>query len=261
MDKTRTDRIRAVPRKGLSGADLKLIAAVSMVIDHSAMCLLSGHITAAESSFSADSTVYLILYILGRFIGRIAFPLYAFLLVEGFQKTRDRGRYLRRILAAAVLAQYPYNFALYGDAGDTRRMNTLFTFAIGLAGIWAAEKLVDRMYKKPVRTLPDTVMTAVLCTLVILTTTEFANVINSDYRSGGVLCIFVFYALYESRAAAAFTSYLVLTLSSIAEAVAFPDIFFITAYNGKRGAQYKYANYLFYVGHLYILWLMRKFFL
>lgn len=75
---------------------IKLLALVTMVIDHSAYYLYG-------SSLIGHG-----LYFAMRTAGRIAFPLYAFLLVNGFEKTSDRGKYLSRLVLFAAVSQLPY---------------------------------------------------------------------------------------------------------------------------------------------------------
>lgn len=75
---------------------IKLLALVTMVIDHSAYYLYG-------SSLIGHG-----LYFAMRTAGRIAFPLYAFLLVNGFEKTSDRGKYLSRLVLFAAASQLPY---------------------------------------------------------------------------------------------------------------------------------------------------------
>ena len=75
---------------------IKLLALVTMVIDHSAYYLYG-------SSLIGHG-----LYFAMRTAGRIAFPLYAFLLVNGFEKTSDRGKYLSRLMLFAAVSQIPY---------------------------------------------------------------------------------------------------------------------------------------------------------
>mgnify|MGYP004517335603 CR=1 FL=1 len=75
---------------------IKLLALVTMVIDHSAYYLY------------ASSLIEHGLYFAMRTVGRIAFPLYAFLLVNGFEKTSNRGRYLSRLVLFAAVSQLPY---------------------------------------------------------------------------------------------------------------------------------------------------------
>ena len=75
---------------------IKLLALVTMVIDHSAYYLYG------------SSLISYGLYFAMRIIGRIAFPLYAFLLVNGFEKTSDRGKYLSRLVLFAAVSQLPF---------------------------------------------------------------------------------------------------------------------------------------------------------
>lgn len=86
----------------ISSFILKIIAAVTMLIDHAGLTLYYAKVLPPSS-----------LYFAMRSVGRIAFPLYAFLLVNGFEKTRDRTKYLTRLCIFAVISQLPYTFALY----------------------------------------------------------------------------------------------------------------------------------------------------
>ena len=76
---------------------LKIIALTTMVIDH------AGFFLGTNSLISGD------LNTLMRSVGRIAFPIYAFLLVNGFQKTSNRQRYLSRLILFALLSQIPFS--------------------------------------------------------------------------------------------------------------------------------------------------------
>ena len=89
------------PEFGLSGSALKVIAMISMVIDHVALYLMD------------DSTV---LYETMRCIGRIAFPVFAFLIAEGFIHTRSMYRYFFTLLGFAVISEIPW-YLLNGADG------------------------------------------------------------------------------------------------------------------------------------------------
>ena len=95
---------------------LKLLAVVSMFVDHLSYVLhLSGRLPTGQ------------LYLIGRAIGRPAFVIYCFLLVNGFEKTKDRKKYLVRLLQFAVISQIPFSLAFtagnYGGSAET-----LFSF-------------------------------------------------------------------------------------------------------------------------------------
>lgn len=90
----------------LSGTTLKWIAVISMLIDHTAEVLIN-HNAALTDPIWAQ------IYVLMRGIGRIAFPIYAFLLVEGFLHTRDVKKYLARMLTFAVVSEIPFDLAVF----------------------------------------------------------------------------------------------------------------------------------------------------
>ncbi len=97
---------------------LKLIALISMAIDHSAV------------AFFGNPTDL-------RVIGRIALPLYAWCLIVGCEKTRDIFRYALRMLALAVISQPIYVIALNHNL---LQLNILFLLALGVLGIAAIQK-------------------------------------------------------------------------------------------------------------------------
>ncbi len=95
---------------------LKLIAVVSMLIDHATYVLrLSGRLPVGQ------------LYIAGRAIGRPAFVIFCFLLVNGFDKTKDRKKYLARLIRFAVISQIPFTLAFTAE-NYRRAAETLFSF-------------------------------------------------------------------------------------------------------------------------------------
>ena len=100
----------------MSGSALKIIAMVSMVTDHCAYYLLD------ESSVA---------YELMRCFGRIAFPVFAFLVSEGFAHTRNRMRYFLSLLLFAAISEVPW-YLLNGADGTH---NVMFTLALGVAAL------------------------------------------------------------------------------------------------------------------------------
>lgn len=115
------------PAFGLSGSALKVIAMISMVIDHIALYLME-HGT--------------VLYETMRCIGRIAFPVFAFLIAEGFIHTRSRYRYFFTLLGFAVISEIPW-FLLNGADGTH---NVMFTLALGVATLMVLENLLQRIW-------------------------------------------------------------------------------------------------------------------
>ncbi|MEG1773614.1 MAG: TraX family protein, partial [Oscillospiraceae bacterium] len=108
------------PRRGLSGFSLKLIALASMTVDHAGVVLF-------------EQLEWM------RMVGRLAFPIYAFLLVEGFVHTRHRGRYCLRLGMFALLSEWPFDLAVFGGA-DMRGQNVFFTLLLGVLMLWGCER-------------------------------------------------------------------------------------------------------------------------
>ena len=135
---------------------LKLAAFLAMVIDHAAACRLD------KVFFPAFSKVYMI----SRAIGRMAFPIYAFCLVEGFRHSHDLRRYGGRLLLLGVISQLPYAFTLnrwylepaFGEVFPInpsrafRSLNILFTLFIFLVSIydWLQITLLFHQFAEPV---------------------------------------------------------------------------------------------------------------
>ena len=94
---------------------IKILALVTMVIDHSAYYLYS------------SSLIGYGLYFAMRTAGRIAFPLYAFLLVNGFEKTSNRGKYLSRLVLFAAVSQLPYTIVF---SQENYRLSAVSGFAL-----------------------------------------------------------------------------------------------------------------------------------
>ena len=210
----------------LSGSALKVIALVSMVTDHSAYYLME-HGT--------------LLYEVMRCFGRIAFPVFAFLIAEGFRHTRNRMKYFLQLLGFAVVSEVPW-YLLNGADGTH---NVLFTLALGVMALTAFETL-----KKD----------GILCGAVILSIAYFASWLGVDYEWRGILMMVVFYLLGNDsnpsfpsgRKALLFCAFpLVMHYGIIGALLA---CLTIACYDGTRGFIHgkvaKYVFYAFYPLHL-----------
>lgn len=117
-------------KRGFSGSTIKIFAMITMLIDHTAAVVLQRLITIGENSNSIDSALYFI-YVLMRLIGRLAFPIFCFLLVEGFLHTRSQKKYALRLAAFALISEVPFDLALFGKI-NFGYQNVFFTLLIGL---------------------------------------------------------------------------------------------------------------------------------
>ena len=86
----------------LSGAALKLIAIISMLVDHANKALIYPYLTSSTGFLATVSNIFDVL-------GRIAFPLFCFMLVEGFFKTSNRKRYLLNLILFGIISEIPFD--------------------------------------------------------------------------------------------------------------------------------------------------------
>ena len=100
-----------MPKRVLTGSALKIIAILTMAIDH-----IASHLLRYQEAFTAPLITYhdhyISWYFLLRCVGRLAFPIFAFLIVEGFIHTRDRRRYGRNLLVCALISAIPWALTL-----------------------------------------------------------------------------------------------------------------------------------------------------
>ena len=121
---------------GLTGQGLKVIAVISMIIDHIGYAILK-----RMPAVSVEGSVTNIVYYLMRTIGRPAFPIYCFLLVEGVLHTRNIGKYAFRLFIFSLVSEMPFDLAFYGKPFYNEHQNVFFTLCIGVLMLWAFEKI------------------------------------------------------------------------------------------------------------------------
>ena len=139
-------------KNGLSSAQLKYIAVLSMLIDHIAVVLLNP---------------VSITYWVSRFIGRLAFPIFVFLMVEGFRKTSNRLNYIKRIFIFAIISEVPFDLAFF-RLFDFTHQNVLFNLGIGAVMLFIIEKYKKKTYVKYVALIVAAVVAWATRTMDIL---------------------------------------------------------------------------------------------
>ena len=193
---------------------LRLLALVSMFFDHVAALFLLG------------SPLYLPM----RMFGRLAFPIFAFLAVEGFRHTTNFKRYIARLLFVAVVAQIPYMVCF----PDAFRLNVILQLVCGLLFLRLVECSLSPM--------------RFLCVVVSIGILSMA----SEY---GLLAIFLMVAFYSrskffSVVFMALCSFNFLGVGSFA-------YFLLCRYNGECGYKLsRLVSYGFYPIHLFVLALL-----
>lgn len=216
--------------KPLSGAGLKVIACAAMLVDH------------LSKALSVPDPVFLLL---SSMIGRIAFPIFCFLLAEGFFYTHSRGRYIRDLLILAVLSEVPFDLALHRSFFDPGYQNTCFTLLLGLLLFTC----LDQMERKNLSLNKSRAAQVAVLALFAAA----AWLLRSDYGVYGICCLAAFYYFRRLPVQAAFLGCFILNLDGFGAPAAFLALIPIYLYNGKRGMQLKYGFYIFYPLHLLLL--------
>lgn len=247
--------------KGLSGYWLKVIAVITMLIDHVGASVLRRMLVQLPAWGPIDNAnwdQWYRLYEILRGIGRMAFPIYCFLLVEGFTHTRSKAKYALRLFVFALISEVPFDLALNGTAFDMSYNNVFFTLLIGLLTITAADYIREKLTVRTdgdERVIWKDVLRIVLTMVVLLAGGAMAElVLRCDYGACGVLAIFALYVFREQRLMGFTLAVVILgLLSSTLEFAALLMLIPIYYYDGTRGRQVKYFFYAFYPVHLLAL--------
>lgn len=117
---------------GLTGAQLKIIAMLCMLTDHIGAALVY--------PLATEHPQWAVPYYAMRAVGRLAFPIYCFLLTEGFIHTGSRTRYLARLALFALISELPFDLLFSGTVFDPGSQNVFFTLTIAMAVLWALER-------------------------------------------------------------------------------------------------------------------------
>lgn len=207
-------------RNGIDAFTLKMIAAITMLIDHT-------------------GAIFFPQYLLLRCVGRISFPIFAFLIVEGFLYTKNLKKYARRLFVFALISEFPFDFAFFNGV-YIGHQNVIFTFTIAILIMY-----IDKKYGRKA---------GAIATVALGLTAEF---LRFDYGMFGVLLVMIFYWTYDK-----FYNRLIISsgvLGLLVESYQRFDLLAIipiALYNGKKGINAKYFFYVFYPGHLVILYII-----
>lgn len=161
----KTNNILLLPERWhvLSGSWLKIIAMALMLIDHVASQILRYYPAFTEPLITLGNH-HITWYYLLRCVGRLAFPIFCFLLVEGFQHTHDRWKYGRNLFVFALISEIPYNLTHGGHIYGWSQ-NVFFTLFLGFLALCVVRRWEDAPIKRNVMTCPLCPLTAYLLLL------------------------------------------------------------------------------------------------
>ena len=225
--------------RGLDGGALKGIAAALMLTDHVGAILLP------------EVPVL-------RCVGRLAFPIFAFFIAEGYAHTRNFGRYFRRLAILAVVSEIPFNLE-NGAVFDLTRQNVLWTFCLALLTLRGLEALGrERGFGRWAG-----------CGLVLAAGFAAGELLRTDYGGWGVVTVALLYLCRNGKYA---KLWLLLAMAAVnglgMGSLTMPvfggempiQIFAVAAlpviwlYNGQAGPKgLRRAFYVFYPAHLLVL--------
>lgn len=206
----------------LNAFQLKWIAIITMVIDHIGAVLLPE-------------------YIVLRYIGRISFPIFCFLLTEGFYHTRNVEKYILRLGIFALISEIPYDLAFLDTVTDFRRQNVFFTLCVGMIMMYAIRQTNNLTVK----------------VLYLVLAMWAAQMLRGDYGYKGILLIAVYFFFRENKTLkiflGAFWNFIWNgAIQGYGALAAIP----ILMYDGEKGKSMKYLFYVFYPIHLLILYII-----
>lgn len=234
----------------LSSDILKAIACLLMFIDHFAFGVIYQYLM--NNMMSIDPETYTKInkcYDIMRNFGRMAFPIYAFLLVEGFFHTRSVLKYALRLAVTAAITEVIFDLALYRQSFYKDHQSVMVTLLISLLAIWGID------YVNKIMGL-SVYLKAILILCISAAAMQIGQITLCDYKWHGVLSVILIYLLHEMRPAA-----LLVGAASFSWEKFAPISFFILYFydeNKKPNPALKYVFYLFYPVHLLIIYLIGR---
>lgn len=214
---------------------LKILAILAMLLDHIAAVFLS------------YGTMP---YMLMRGFGRIAFPIFCFLIVEGYFHTRNVKKYMLRLAGFAIISEIPFDLCFNHKFFHWQNQNVFFTLLLGLIAIYAIDEIKKRYSTSYLKTV-------VLQFTVIILAMIAAWFLNSDYEMLGILIIMAFYVNRGNMIQIAISLFVVtLCLGNTLQMYSLLALIPVYLYNGKKGPSMRYVFYVFYPAHLLILYII-----
>ena len=227
-------------KKSLSNFDLKLIAIITMTIDHIGVV------------FGTPFYTFL------RAVGRLSFPIFAYLLTEGYDHTKSFSKYFFKLLIFALISEVIYDYIFFGSFIYMNANNVFFTLALGLLTLFLLDKsriLVKKYFKEKIDLIIIFPITYFLIVIIMGLIGEF---LNFSYGMLGIFVISFFYLFKDSL----LLTVISVTLSTLifGESVQYFSLFsliLIWFYNKKLGKKCKFFFYLYYPLHILILGLIK----
>ena len=168
---TQNTNVTGLGKMDLSAAALHILAMAFMLMDHLWATLLP-----AQEWLTC--------------VGRIAFPIFAFMAVEGYFHTHNLKKYLLRMLIFAVISEVPFDLMYGGTWFYPVHQNVIWTLMMGLVGI----HLMETVRKKK-----STFVYILVSAIVVILGGLLGTLSMVDYYGIGVLTVFIFYFFRQRK--------------------------------------------------------------
>lgn len=233
---------------------LKLIAIITMTIDHGAVIFGLLYIK-KYNSYRLSGAISFETYEILRSIGRIAFPIFCFMIVEGYFHTRNIFKYGARLFTFAIISQIPFSLMLYSEPYiKGGHLNVYFTLFLGLAAVAVLDYFYNKFRNEEVPGI-STLIPGIVSAFLLACAADF---LKTDYGFMGVLFILLFYIFRNHPlllSAGLLTT--IHILSDSMELYGLIALIPIFLYNGKKGPGLKYFFYLYYPLHMLLLYALK----
>jgi len=243
-----TNKIK-MPEIHLSCNVLKFIACIIMLIDHVAFGIIHNYMIAHAMDVLPETYIMLQkIYNVLDGIGRLAFPIFGFFLVEGFMRTRSITKYAVRLGIFAVLSEIPFDLGLFGVMFKWDHQNIILTFFIALLMLIVLKYLEENAMglSRPL-----------ICIATVCAVIGFADAASLIYCDYSWKCMLLVSVLYIARSSGAFR--LLAGAASVCwEKYAPASFLLLYFYDPTIRPKHKYAFYVFYPLHLFIIYLIAR---
>lgn len=233
----------------ISADAYKMLACIIMLIDHAAFGLL--HLYLNNHAFDIlpdDYTKLNKLYVSLNSVGRTAFPIFAFFIVEGFFHTKNVTKYIIRLFLFGIISEVPFDLGLYQSVWYPDHQNVMFSLCLGLVTIWAVDYIIHKIMGL------ETILKVILVLAITASSMQLAQILHFDYRWHTAPLMLFIYLFHELREAALLSGAAIMSYEKFAP-IAFAILYFYDE-TVKPSRRLKYVFYLFYPAHLLIIYLI-----
>ncbi len=206
------------------------------------------HIAATKVFIEDPSIIYNM-----RLIGRLSFPIFAFLIAEGYFYTKNIKSYLIRLGTFAIISEMFFDLAFNNSVLEFESQNIFFTLFLGLVAISLFDRFKNKNYH--------------LSLLILIGMGILSILLKTDYNVYGIILIFIFYLFRNQFIQTLFAIIVLNVIYSLAgydqiysnQSASIVALVFIYFYNHKKGRNYRYLFYIFYPLHLLLLYIIKQY--